>query len=113
MLPSAALPPTIRRRPRLALAAAPCPTPVPPILSPFRRVHRAPTPSAAAPPPLCLSPSCRIIDEPLDLPEEVQCSAALRSLLCGMLEKDPQRRMRMDEVMKHPWVTNNGRVILK
>jgi len=36
----------------------------------------------------------------------------LLNLLMLLLEKDPSKRITIDEAKKHPWVTDNGKVIL-
>ena len=39
-------------------------------------------------------------------------SLALQGLLSGMLEKDPKYRLRMKEVMIHPWMTSEDLSLL-
>jgi [calcium/calmodulin-dependent protein kinase] kinase len=36
------------------------------------------------------------------------CNRELRDLLEKLLEKDPSRRIEMDEIRVHPWVTADG-----
>ncbi|CAJ0638148.1 8849_t:CDS:2 [Entrophospora sp. SA101] len=43
--------------------------------------------------------------QPLQFPENISISADLKDLLKSLLEKDPLKRITLDEVKKHPWVT--------
>ncbi|KAK8604964.1 hypothetical protein V6N13_082426 [Hibiscus sabdariffa] len=45
----------------------------------------------------------KIVNNPLDLPNDM--NPELRNLLQGLLCKDPKRRMTLDAVAKHSWVT--------
>ncbi|CAI6333242.1 unnamed protein product [Periconia digitata] len=44
----------------------------------------------------------------MDQPEYDECDSDLLDLLCRLLEKDPQKRINMDEIREHPWVTRQG-----
>eukprot|EP00741_Cyanophora_paradoxa_P001419 tig00000489_g1372.t1 len=50
----------------------------------------------------------KIQNDPLVLPREVD--PALKSLLLGLLEKDPDKRLTIPEIKVHDWVTNHGRL---
>lgn len=41
---------------------------------------------------------------PLRLPAGVEISSEARELLLRMLEVDPMRRIRVGEILQHPWV---------
>nr|CAG8575054.1 1809_t:CDS:2 [Entrophospora candida] len=43
--------------------------------------------------------------QPLQFPENISITADLKDLLKSLLEKDPLKRITLDEVKKHPWVT--------
>eukprot|EP00210_Caulerpa_lentillifera_P003306 g3157.t1 len=45
----------------------------------------------------------RIVDAPLTFPQHKKSSADLRDLLSKMLEKDPNERITLDQIMKHKW----------
>ncbi|KAL4435655.1 hypothetical protein ABPG77_002618 [Micractinium sp. CCAP 211/92] len=45
---------------------------------------------------------------PVSFPGEVPASAALQDLLLGMLEKDPARRLTLEQVQAHPWLAAGG-----
>ena len=49
-----------------------------------------------------------ICESPLQFPDEIVVSSALKHLLSRMLDKDPQQRMGLQDVMQHPWATYNG-----
>ncbi|KAF2680226.1 Pkinase-domain-containing protein [Lentithecium fluviatile CBS 122367] len=44
----------------------------------------------------------------MDDPEYDDCNPDLRDLLFQLLEKDPQKRIKMDGIREHPWVTRQG-----
>ena len=50
----------------------------------------------------------KIVNQPLsfDLPVWESISDDCKSLIKGMLEKDQDRRMTIEEVLAHPWVNN-------
>ena len=54
----------------------------------------------------------KIVNQPLpfDLPVWETVSDECKSLLKGMLEKDQDRRMTIEEVLAHPWIQNNSAV---
>eukprot|EP00210_Caulerpa_lentillifera_P003309 g3160.t1 len=45
----------------------------------------------------------RIVDAPLTFPEHKESSADVRDLLSKTLEKDPNKRITLDQIMKHKW----------
>eukprot|EP00210_Caulerpa_lentillifera_P003308 g3159.t1 len=45
----------------------------------------------------------RIVDAPLTFPQHKESSADVRDLLSKMLEKDPNKRITLNQVMKHKW----------
>ncbi|KAI4190490.1 MAG: hypothetical protein L6R41_000725 [Letrouitia leprolyta] len=49
-----------------------------------------------------------IRNEPLSIGSELGCSDNLRDLIIRLLEKDPRKRITMEELREHPWVTKNG-----
>eukprot|EP00271_Cylindrocystis_brebissonii_P007747 TRINITY_DN21415_c0_g1_i2.p1 TRINITY_DN21415_c0_g1~~TRINITY_DN21415_c0_g1_i2.p1 ORF type:complete len:461 (+),score=78.02 TRINITY_DN21415_c0_g1_i2:193-1575(+) len=49
----------------------------------------------------------KIVHEPLELPEHLDQSLA--DLLRGLLQKDPEKRMSLEDAAQHPWVTRGGR----
>ncbi|CAG8755278.1 30706_t:CDS:2, partial [Racocetra persica] len=42
--------------------------------------------------------------QPLEFPEDIPISDSLKDLLTSLLEKDPQKRITLGEVKKHPWI---------
>ena len=46
----------------------------------------------------------------LDIPRHPWVSEEARSLVKGLLEKNPQKRMTLEEVSKHDWMTDTGRL---
>ncbi|CAG8529038.1 4814_t:CDS:2 [Gigaspora margarita] len=42
--------------------------------------------------------------QPLEFPDDIPISDSLKDLLTRLLEKDPQKRITLGEVKKHPWV---------
>ena len=53
-----------------------------------------------------------IREAPLAFPPDVTCSDPLRDLIGRMLEKNPDTRITLPQVMEHPWVTSNGERML-
>ncbi|KAL9602591.1 MAG: hypothetical protein Q9219_001735 [cf. Caloplaca sp. 3 TL-2023] len=53
-----------------------------------------------------------IRNEPLSINSGSACSNDLKNLITRLLEKDPKKRITMDDLRKHPWVTNNGEDLL-
>lgn len=49
----------------------------------------------------------KIKSEPVNMPETL--SGDLKDLIVSLLEKDPSKRIQMDELREHPWVTCGGR----
>ncbi|KAL8843126.1 MAG: hypothetical protein Q9170_000256 [Blastenia crenularia] len=49
-----------------------------------------------------------IRNEPLNIAARSACSDDLRDLICKLLEKDPKKRITMEDLRNHPWVTRNG-----
>ncbi|KAJ3445248.1 map/microtubule affinity-regulating kinase [Anaeramoeba flamelloides] len=49
----------------------------------------------------------KIQNEKLTIPEKTETD--LKSLILGILEKDPDNRMKIDEIYTHPWVTERNR----
>ncbi|KAL9055957.1 MAG: hypothetical protein Q9162_003253 [Coniocarpon cinnabarinum] len=47
-----------------------------------------------------------ICNDPLSIPED--CEASLKDLLERIFEKDPEKRISMNDLRVHPWVTKNG-----
>ncbi|KAF1946967.1 Pkinase-domain-containing protein [Clathrospora elynae] len=47
-----------------------------------------------------------IRSDPLEF--ESECSAELKELLQRLMEKDPKKRITMEEIREHPWVTRQG-----
>uniref|UniRef100_A0A061QYE0 Calcium/calmodulin-dependent protein kinase kinase n=1 Tax=Tetraselmis sp. GSL018 TaxID=582737 RepID=A0A061QYE0_9CHLO len=50
-----------------------------------------------------------IRDEELRFPEDREISPQLRDLLERCLRKDPDERLTLEEMMTHPWTTENGK----
>ncbi|CAO2649599.1 Nn.00g069840.m01.CDS01 [Neocucurbitaria sp. VM-36] len=48
-----------------------------------------------------------IRNDPLEFDRE--CDPELKALLQRLLEKDPEKRITMDEIREHPWVTKQGK----
>ncbi|CAG9460235.1 unnamed protein product [Pedinophyceae sp. YPF-701] len=46
-----------------------------------------------------------IAEDNIDIPDDVALSPDVLHLLVGLLEKDPSRRMTIEDVIVHPWVT--------
>ncbi|KAL5375017.1 hypothetical protein DPSP01_011507 [Paraphaeosphaeria sporulosa] len=44
----------------------------------------------------------------MEQPEYDECDDNLKDLLQKLLEKDPQKRITMEQIREHPWVTMNG-----
>ncbi|KAJ4302979.1 hypothetical protein N0V90_001870 [Kalmusia sp. IMI 367209] len=44
----------------------------------------------------------------MDQPEYDDCDENLKDLLSNLLEKDPRKRITMEQIREHPWVTMNG-----
>ncbi|KAF2637689.1 Pkinase-domain-containing protein [Massarina eburnea CBS 473.64] len=44
----------------------------------------------------------------MDNPEYDECDPDLRDLLIRLLEKDPEKRISMEKIREHPWVTRRG-----
>ena len=42
-------------------------------------------------------------------PNGSNVSAELVDLLTGLLEKDPRRRLTLEEALRHPWTTSGSR----
>ena len=58
----------------------------------------------------------RIVEEEVTFSLEPQAPTdeeALQSLIKHMLDKDPQKRATLRDIMEHPWVTLNGTVPLE
>ncbi|KAJ8710967.1 hypothetical protein PYW07_008209 [Mythimna separata] len=51
----------------------------------------------------------KVVDEPLAYPGRVQPSRQLRDLLNRMLDKDPAKRITLQEVKDHEWITDGGK----
>ncbi|KAL8945357.1 MAG: hypothetical protein Q9211_000127 [Gyalolechia sp. 1 TL-2023] len=49
-----------------------------------------------------------IRNEPLNIGSGSECSDSLKDLIVKLLEKDPKKRITMEELRQHPWVTKNG-----
>lgn len=49
-----------------------------------------------------------ISEEPVVVPDKPEVSADLRRFLLRVLEKDPHKRITMDEMMIDPWITEHG-----
>eukprot|EP00958_Prasinococcus_capsulatus_P002180 scaffold201_cov405-Prasinococcus_capsulatus_cf.AAC.4 len=49
-----------------------------------------------------------IKQDPVSFPEDVDTSENLKSLLREMLEKSPEKRITLKQIMAHDWVTNTG-----
>lgn len=45
-----------------------------------------------------------ITTKPLSFPKDPPLTEELRYLLCGMLNKEPEERIRMQEIVDHPWI---------
>ncbi|KAF8069424.1 GRIK2 [Scenedesmus sp. PABB004] len=54
-----------------------------------------------------------ITGTPLALPDDTPISPSLRHLFGRLFDKDPATRITLQEVMAHPWVTDEGRVPLQ
>ena len=52
-------------------------------------------------------------NDPVKYPEDVPISDALRDILGQMLVKNPRERIPLTDMMRHPWVTMDGRFPLK
>ena len=50
----------------------------------------------------------QICEAPLEFPDDIITSSALKHLLSRMLDKKPEHRMNLKAVMQHPWATYNG-----
>ncbi|XP_065055154.1 calcium/calmodulin-dependent protein kinase kinase 1-like isoform X2 [Rhopilema esculentum] len=50
-----------------------------------------------------------INNDPLIFPEEPVVDPQLQDLISRLLAKDPKKRIRMQEIKEHPWVTKGGR----
>ncbi|KAJ6247802.1 map/microtubule affinity-regulating kinase [Anaeramoeba flamelloides] len=50
-----------------------------------------------------------IINDPLVFPIEI--SKDLKSLLCGMLEKNPEKRFTLEQIFQHPWVCGKKKLL--
>ncbi|KAF1850881.1 Pkinase-domain-containing protein [Cucurbitaria berberidis CBS 394.84] len=48
-----------------------------------------------------------IRNDPIEF--ESECNPELKELLCRLLEKDPMKRITMEEIREHPWVTKQGK----
>ncbi|CAO1627747.1 unnamed protein product [Parajaminaea phylloscopi] len=48
----------------------------------------------------------KVKDGRFEMPENLEPAA--KDLIWKMLEVDPERRLKMPEIMRHPWFTNNG-----
>ncbi|KAL8942697.1 MAG: hypothetical protein Q9216_001501 [Gyalolechia sp. 2 TL-2023] len=46
--------------------------------------------------------------EPLRIGSGLECSDSLKDLIVRLLEKDPKKRITMEELRQHPWVTKDG-----
>lgn len=46
----------------------------------------------------------KIVHDPIDFPDEPYMDPGLKNLLVNMLEKDPNARFNLDQVMAHPWM---------
>lgn len=53
-----------------------------------------------------------ISTEEIHYPEEVQISRGLRDLFNCMFVKDPKRRISLECIMEHPWVTSNNHIAM-
>lgn len=51
--------------------------------------------------------------EPVKYPEDVPISDSLKQVLGRMLTKSPKERISLQELMRHPWVTMDGRFPIK
>eukprot|EP01135_Chromosphaera_perkinsii_P004623 Nk52_evm16s292 gene=Nk52_evmTU16s292 len=49
-----------------------------------------------------------ILNDSVPFPEDTPIDGDLKNLLGRILEKDPKKRITMEEIKVHPWVTKNG-----
>ncbi|KAL8700072.1 MAG: hypothetical protein Q9201_005651 [Fulgogasparrea decipioides] len=49
-----------------------------------------------------------IRQDPVDVDSGPECSDSFKDLIRKLLEKDPKKRITMEELREHPWVTKNG-----
>jgi len=54
-----------------------------------------------------------VMEQALVLPTSPAIPDTLRDLLMRMMEKDQDRRITLQGIMEHPWVTKGGKVLLK
>lgn len=47
-------------------------------------------------------------NENVSFPEDIRISDSLKDLLMKLLIKNPKERIKLSEICRHPWVTNNG-----
>ncbi|KAL8739313.1 MAG: hypothetical protein Q9181_000044 [Wetmoreana brouardii] len=53
-----------------------------------------------------------IRDDPVDVDSGPECTDSFKDLIRKLLEKDPKKRITMEELREHPWVTKNGEDLL-
>lgn len=51
-----------------------------------------------------------IVNDPVDLPDDIEPGFA--DLMHRLLEKDPEKRITMEELREHAWITKNGTDVL-
>ncbi|KAM6466393.1 calcium/calmodulin-dependent protein kinase kinase 1 isoform 1-T1 [Liasis olivaceus] len=51
----------------------------------------------------------KIKNKPVEFPEETRISEELKDLILKMLEKNPELRITVPEIKRHPWVTKFGK----
>jgi len=49
----------------------------------------------------------RIVNSELRFPGNPEISKSLKDLICRILEKDPEKRITIEGIMRHPWFLKN------
>ncbi|EFN56955.1 hypothetical protein CHLNCDRAFT_143521 [Chlorella variabilis] len=78
---------------------------------PFRHAANTAIAAAAAAAAALLGPHPLfevVQTQPVTFPADLAASEELRGLLLGMLEKDPEKRLSLAQVMAHPWLMAGG-----
>ena len=55
----------------------------------------------------------KILNAPVVFPNHLNISENLKDLILRMLEKDPEQRITLDEIISHPWITNSMHIAKK
>eukprot|EP01104_Vermistella_antarctica_P006399 TRINITY_DN170_c0_g2_i1.p1 TRINITY_DN170_c0_g2~~TRINITY_DN170_c0_g2_i1.p1 ORF type:complete len:423 (-),score=88.88 TRINITY_DN170_c0_g2_i1:19-1287(-) len=50
----------------------------------------------------------KIRNDPVDFPRGTNPKSSLNTLILGLMEKNPTKRLTLDQALKHPWMCNKG-----